>query len=226
MVNRQARSSTLLSPYMRHPTLTRLTCWMLLLFFPAAMNAMPAQGLIQAQGTVLVNGKTVSNSAAIFAGDRIETEADGMAILSSQGVMVQLQPNTTAIFTGRSLDLGCGDATVITSVGTMVRVANIVATPAAQNTTKIHVSQANGTIKITPRDNWAVVSDGRIRQTLAPKQTATFQRPGTSCEVAIHGISQASTKVYLPAAAVVGALGAVTYCTVTGPCSEVSPSAP
>ncbi len=199
---------------------------MLLLFFPVAMNAMPAQGMIQAQGTVLVNGKTVSNTATIFSGDRIETAANSLATLSSQGVMVQMQPNTTAIFTGRSLDLGCGEATVVTSVGTMVRVADIVATPAAQNTTRIQVSQGNGTIKITPRDSWAVVSDGRIRQTLAPKQTATFQRPGATCEVAIRGISQAATKVYLPAAAVLGGFGAVAYCTLNGPCSEVSPAAP
>lgn len=190
------------------------------------MNAMPAQGLIQAQGTVMVNGKAVSNTAAIFSGDRIETAANGMATLSSQGVMVQMQPNTTAIFTGRSLDLGCGDATVVTSVGTMVRVADIVTTPAAQNTTRIQISQANGTIKVTPRDNWAVVYDQRIHQTLAPGQTATFHRPGATCEIAVHGISQAATKAYLPAAAVLGGFGVIAYCTLNGPCSEVSPSAP
>ncbi len=190
------------------------------------MNAMPAQGTIQAQGTVTVNGKMVSNTATIFAGDQIQTAADSMATLSSQGLMVQMRPNTTAIFTGRSLDLGCGDATVLTSVGTIVRVADIVTTPAAQNMTKIQVSQTNGTIKVTPRDNWAVVNDGRIRQTLAPGQTATFHRPGATCEIAVRGLSQASTKAYLPAAAVVGGFGVVAYCTLAGPCSEVSPSAP
>ncbi len=211
---------------MRHPRFTKATCWILLIFFPLVMNAMPAQGTLQVQGAVSVNGRAVANTATIFAGDRIETGAGSVATLSSQGVVVQMQSNTTAIFTGRSLDLGCGDATVLTSVGTMVRVADIVTTPAVQNTTKIQVSQRNGTIKVTPQDNWAVVSDGRIRQTLAPKQTASFQRPGATCEVAVHTVSPAATKAYLPAAAIVGGFGALTYCTFNGPCSEVSPSAP
>ena len=211
---------------MRHPLLVKTTCWFLLVFFPVAMNAMPAQGTVQAQGTVTVNGKAVSNTAAIFGGDHIQTAADGIATLSSQGMMVQIQPNTTAIFTGRSLDLGCGEAMVTTSVGTMVRVSNIVTTPGAQNTTKITVSQMNGTVKITARDNWAMVNDGRIRQTLAPGQSATFSRPGATCEIAVHAISQASTKVYLPAAGVVVGLGVVTYCATNGFCSQVSPAAP
>lgn len=173
-----------------------------------------------------MNGKPVSNTTTIFAGDRIQTAADGVATLSSQGVMVQMDPNTTAIFSGRSLDVGCGNAMVTTSVGTMVRVAGITTTPAAQNTTKVLVSQMNGTVKITAQDNWAVVNDGRIRQTLAPRQSASFSRPGATCEIATHAVSQASTKVYLPASAVVVGLGIVSWCTASGPCTEVSPAAP
>lgn len=204
----------------------KTTCWLLIVFFPVAMNAMPAQGTIQAQGTVTVNGRPVSNTTAVFAGDHIQTAAGSVATLSSQGMMVQMEPNTTAIFNGRSLDLGCGTATIATSVGTMVRVAGITTTPGAQNTTRIQVSQMNGAVKVTARDNWAMVNDGRIRQTLAPGQSATFQRPGATCEIATHAVSQAATKVYLPATAVMVGLGVVTYCASNGFCSQVSPAAP
>ena len=208
------------------PLLLRTVCWLLVILFPLSMTAIPAQGTVQAQGTVTVNGKGVSNTAALFPGDRIQTSADSIATLSSQGVMVQMQPNTTAIFNERTLDLGCGSATVVTSIGTMVRVAGITVTPAAQNTTKIEVSQMNGAIKITARDNWAVVNDGRLRQTLAPGQSATFSRPEATCDVFVHPVSQASTRVYLPATALVVGLGIVTYCASNGFCSEASPAGP
>lgn len=204
----------------------RLTSWFLLLFFPLVMNAQPAQAALQAQGAVMVNGKGIANNAAIFAGDRIQTGANSLATLTSQGMMVQLQPNTNAIFSEHALDLGCGSATVVTSVGTMLRVQGITVTPAAQNATKIEVSQENGMVKVTARDNWAVVNDGRIRQTLAPGQSATFSRPGATCDIVTHSVSQATTKYYLPAAAAVGGLWVITYCASNGWCSESSPAAP
>lgn len=211
---------------MRYALYVKATSWILLVFFPLAMNAMPAQGTVQAQGTVTVNGNPVSNTTTVFSGDKIQTGAGSLATVSSQGIMVQLQPNTTAIFNDRALDLGCGSATVSTSVGTMVRVAGITATPAAQNATRIEASQMNGAVKITARDNWAMVNDGRIRQTLAPGQSATFSRPAATCDVVVHGVSQASTRVYLPATAIMVGLGVVTYCAANGWCSESSPSAP
>ena len=210
---------------MRSP-LTKTTCWLLLVFLPAAMYAQPAQGIVQVQGAVSVNGRAVASNSAIFSGDRIQTAADSIATVSAQGVMVQMEPNTTAIFSDRALDLGCGNAMVVTSVGTIVRVAGITITPAAQNVTKIQVSQVNGAIKITARDNWAVVNDGNLRQTLAPGQSVTFSRPDASCEIVVHSVSQASTKVYLPAAAFFVGSGIVTYCSANGFCSEASPAAP
>lgn len=212
---------------MRHPQLVKTTCWFLLVFFPVAMNAMPAVGTVQAQGAVTVNGKPVANTGTLFAGDRIQTGAGSAATLSSQGVVVQMEPNTTTAFNGRSLDVGCGNAMVATSIGTLVRVAGITANPAAQNATRIQVSQVNGTVKITARDNWAVVNDGRIRQTLAPGQTVTFNRPGASCQIPTQALGSSAAKVYLPAAAIVVGLGVVSYCTSNGSfCSQVSPAAP
>ena len=211
---------------MRNSLLAKTTCWLLLVCFPAAMYASPAQGTIQAQGTVTVNGKTVSNTGTLFPGDKIQTGPDSAATLTSQGLMVQLEPNSTAIFSDRALDVGCGNVMVATSAGTMVRVAGITVTPAAQNMTRIQVSQMNGTVKITARDNWAVVNDGRIRQTLSPGQSVTFSRPGATCDVVVHSASQASTKYYLPAAAATAGVFVLTYCAANGWCSESSPAGP
>jgi len=211
---------------MRHPLLLKTTAWIVLVFFPVVMSASAPQGMLQAQGAVTVNGRAVSNTATLFPGDRIQTGANSVATLSSQGVMVQMEPNTTAIYDGRSLDLGCGSAMVATSVGTMVRVAGITVAPGAQNMTKIFVSQTSGTVKITARDNWAVVNDGHIRQTIAPGQSVTFSRPNATCEFAVHTMSQGSSRVYLPAAGVMVGLGVLAYCASNGFCSEASPSVP
>lgn len=211
---------------MRHTRLRRVTSCVLVLLFPLAASASPAQGVVQAHGNVTVNGQNVSGTATVFGGDQIHTAADSVATLTSQGVMVQIQPNTTAIFTGKSLDLGCGNALVSTAVGTMVRVGDIVVTPAAQNTTRIEVSQMNGMVKVTARDNWAVVNDGRLRQTLAPGQSATFARPNLTCQVAVHTVSPGSSKAYLAGAAVAAGLGIALFCTTDVLCGEASPAGP
>jgi len=189
------------------------------------MNALPAQGTVQAQGTVTVNGKAVSDTATLFPGDKIQTSAASTATLSSQGVMVQMGPDTTAVFSDHALDLGCGSATVVTSAGTWVRVAGISVSPASPNTTRIEVSQIGGAIKITARDNWAVVNDGNLRQTLAPRQSVTFSRPGATCEIAVHAVGQAKNYA-LPVALVTGSVYVLTYCGVNGWCSEASPAGP
>jgi len=211
---------------MRNPLLLKSTAWFLLLFFPTVMSASPAQGTVLVQGTVKVNGNPVPDTTVIFAGDQIQTAAASIATISSQGVMVQLEPNTTAIFTSRALDLGCGEAVVTSSVGTMVRVAGITVTPAAQNITRVRVSQMNGTVKVTALENWSVVNNGSIRQTLAPKQSVTFDRPGATCEIVVHTVAQGSTTIYLPAAAAAAGLTVLSYCTPNSFCREASPSAP
>ncbi len=210
---------------MRSP-LVKVTCWVVLLFFPASTLAQPAQGVVQVQGAVSVNGRAVASNSAVFAGDRIQTAADAMATLNAQGMMVQMQSNTTAIFGERTFDLRCGSATVLTSVGTMVRVAGVSVAPASTNSTRIQVSQMNGTVKVLARDNWAVVNDGRIRQILAPGQSVTFSRPGASCQIVFHSVAPAGSRVYLPAAALAGGLFILAYCASNGFCSEASPAGP
>lgn len=190
------------------------------------MNASPAQGTVQVQGTVKVNGNPVPDTTVIFGGDLIQTAAESTAAISAPGVMVQLEPNTTAIFTSHALDLGCGEVVVTGSVGTVVRVSGITVTPAAQNISRVRVSQMNGTVKVTALENWSVVNNGTIRQTLAPKQSVTFNRPGATCEVVVHTVAQGGTSIYLPLAAAAAGLTVLSYCTPNSFCREASPSGP
>lgn len=214
---------------MRSPLIFRTTAWFLLLFFPAMMNAAPAQGMVQAQGTVTVNGTAVPSTTTVFEGDLIHTASDGLATISAQGVMVQLEPNTTAIFTVHSLNLGCGEAVVTSSVGTVVRVAGITVSPAAQNTTRIRVSQLNGKVKITELENWSVVNNGTIRQTLAPTQSVSYDRPGATCEIDVQTLPQASLgtkKALIPWVAGATGMAVLAFCAPNSYCTEASPSAP
>lgn len=206
-------------------TLTKLTACALLLFCPVTLLAMPAQGTVQAQGTVRVNGSNVPSSTTIFAGDKVETLADSTATISAQGTMIQLEPNSSAIFSDKGLDLGCGSALVTTSMGTVVRVAGITITPASQGTTKFRVSQSAGTLKVSVEQGSAVVDDG-TKHMLAAGQSLTRQRPGGACGPLTSTTPQASSKIYIPAAAVAVVSGIVAYCAVNGFCSQSSPAGP
>lgn len=185
---------------------------------------MPAQGTVQAQGTVRVNGSNVPSSTAIFAGDKVETLAGSTATISTQGTMIQLEPNSSAIFSDKTLDLGCGSALVATSIGAVVRIAGITVTPAGQGLTKFRVSQTGGTLKISVEQGSAVVDDG-AKHPLSAGQSLTRQRPGGMCGP-LTTTSQATSKIYIPAAAVAAVSGIVAYCAVNGFCSQSSPAVP
>lgn len=189
-----------------------------------ALLASPAQGTVHAQGTVRVNGSNVPSSTTIFAGDKVETLANSSATISAQGTMIQLDPNTSAIFSDKALDLGCGSALVTTSMGAVVRVAGITITPASQGVTKFRVSQGNGTLKISVEQGSAVVDDG-TKHVVNAGQSLTRARPGGVCGP-VTTIPQASSKIYIPAAAVAAVSGVVAYCSVNWFCSQTSPAAP
>lgn len=214
---------------------SKLTACVLLLLCPATLLAAPAQATVQSQGTVRVNGSAVPSSTTIFAGDKVETLSSSTATISAQGTMIQLDPNSSAIFTDKALDLGCGSALVTSTMGEVVRVAGITITPAAQgttkfrvsqnSTTKFRVSQNNGTLKISVEQGSAVVDDGS-KHMLSAGQSLTRERPGGACGPLTSTVPQASSKIYIPAAAVAVVSGIVAYCAVNGFCSQSSPAGP
>lgn len=206
-------------------TLSKLTACVLILLSPSALLALPAQGTVQAQGTVKVNGSNVPSTTTIFAGDKVETLASSTATISAQGTMIQLDPNSSAIFSDKALDLGCGSALVTTSMGAVVRVSGITVTPASQGVTKFRVSQGAGTLKIAVEQGSVIVDDG-TKHTVSAGQSLTRQRPGGVCGPITSTVPQASSKIYIPAAAVAVGSAIVAYCAVNGFCSESSPAIP
>lgn len=206
-------------------TISRLTAFVLLLLGPATLLALPAQGTVQAQGTVKVNGSNVPSTTTIFAGDKVETLAASTATISAQGTLIQLDPNSSAIFSDKALDLGCGSALVTTSMGAVVRVAGITITPASQGVTKFRVSQAAGTLKIAVEQGSVIVDDG-TKHTVSAGQSLTRQRPGGVCGPITSTAPQATSKIYIPAAAVAAVSAIVAYCAVNGFCSQSSPAIP
>ncbi len=205
--------------------LYQATAWILVVLFPAAMCAQPAQGTLQAQGLVSVNGSRVSTSTSVFTGDKVETGGDSSAIISSQGTLVHLGPNTTAIFSERMVDLGCGSALVTTSMGEVVRVSGVTVTPGSQGTSKFQVSQGAGALKVTAEQGSVVVDDG-AKHMLASGQSYDRKRAGGSCTAPLAAVPQGSTKIYIPAAAVAVGSAIFAWCSVNWFCSETSPSAP
>ncbi len=203
---------------------SKVTACALLIFFPATMFALPAQGTVQAQGPVTVNGAPVQNSTTLFSGDKIETGANGTATVSAPGTVVQLDPNTSAIFSDKALDLGCGGAEVTSTTGQVVRVSGISITPAGQGTTKFRVSQFDGTLKVTAEQGSVVVDDG-TKHMLNAGQSLTRERAGGMCGP-LATVPQGSSKMYIPAIAAAVVSGVVAYCAVNGFCSQASPSGP
>lgn len=206
-------------------TLTKIIACALLLLTPTILLATPAQGTVQAQGTVRVNGSNVPSSTTVFAGDKVETLTSSTATISAQGTVIQLEPNSSAIFSDRALDLGCGSALVTTSLGEVVRVSGITITPAGQGATKFRVSQATGSLKVTVEQGSAVVDDG-TKHMLSAGQSLSRARAGGVCGPLTTTTPQAASKIYIPMAAVAAVSGVIAYCATNGFCSQASPAIP
>ena len=66
-------------------------CWLMMFTVPAAVMAVEIEpAMLSAQGTVLVNGKTVSLSTPVFPGDQIATGKDASATVITKGTTIVL----------------------------------------------------------------------------------------------------------------------------------------
>ncbi len=200
--------------------LSQAMCGILLALVPTAVYAGTAEGTVQAQGIVTVNGTRVPGSTAVFDGDKIQTAANSTATITAHGTMVQLSPNTSATVSDRTLNLGCGSTSVTTSTGEAVHVAGMSITPSSQGTAKFQVTQSTGNIKVTAQEGSIVVDDG-AKHVLSPGQSFVKQSSLACGGGAL--VDQSPARVLIPVA--IGS-GIVAYCGVNHFCSQASPSAP
>ena len=130
-----------------------LLCWVMVVIVPPSLLGQTPSAILHAQGGVWVNGYEATDSAAVFAGDTVETKPQFSAKLTLEGSEVLIQPESVTKFQNDFLALDHGDVSVGTSKSFKVRVNCITVTPLSNDWTQYEVADVNGTVQVAARKN-------------------------------------------------------------------------
>jgi hypothetical protein len=136
---------------------SRALCWMLMLTLPLSLSAADLSAvMVQAKGTVMLNGKAGPASVAAFPGDRLETRADSQAMLTRKGATVLLAANSAMTLGSDDLKLHSGSVVVATREGATVNSYTVA--PQGEHAARFLVNEEDGVLKIAALENSIVIT--------------------------------------------------------------------
>lgn len=151
--------------------------------------------MLYAKGTVWVNGHPMpASTAAVFAGDSVETKAESSANINASGSSIALQPNSLVRLETGSITLQRGGMTVVTSNRMSVQAGEIFATPGSNLETEFEVTDSNGRVQIAVRRNEVSVGCGTDSARIAEGQEITRDESG-HCKKKAGAYSQGTGNV-------------------------------
>ena len=152
----------------------RIVSCLLLLMMPASLfSADSGAAMLYANGAAWLNGTHVPNSSAIFAGDLVQTRADGAANIHALGSSITVLGDSLVKFEGASLDVEHGGVSVSTSKGVATTAGDVRVAPASNAWTEFNVIDVDGTVRIAARKGDVTVTDDSGTVTLAQGQETT-----------------------------------------------------
>ena len=141
--------------------------WLLVVLFPASMvmgEAMSA--MLNATGSVTVNGSPIERATAIFSGDKVQTGANSIATLTNEGSSVTVPGNSSLVFSKSFVNVLCGTALVTTSRGMSVRVSNLLVQPARGAQARFQITQNEGQLQVIAREGTLAIDNGATTSSL------------------------------------------------------------
>src|SRR5579859_8033060 len=148
------------------------------LFLPLSMMAADTGAMAFPTGNVSVNGKWLTSPTAIFAGDRISTDAGSLSVTLA-GSTVQVGQNSSMTFTSSQLQLAGGGMKVATTTGMAGQVRNLTLRP-ENGKTVYTVAERDGKVMIAALEGNLALSDGHGPVMLAANHAVAIPVQGSS----------------------------------------------
>lgn len=139
---------------MRVSILRYFLCWTMVVLIPQCLlgqeaNGQPEGAILHTQGGVSVNGSEARDSAAVFAGDLIETKAGFSASLTLGGTTILVGQESLAKFQDDYIELDHGTVSVGTSKSYRVHVNCLRVVPVRNEWTQYEVTDVNRTVQVS-----------------------------------------------------------------------------
>jgi hypothetical protein len=212
-------------------------CCLLVILFPAQvlLAGDTASAMLYTNGAAWLNGSEVPKSAAVFAGDLLQTRPDSTASIQANGSNVMVLADSLVKFQGPAVELEHGAVRVTTSRGLAARAGEVTVKPASDSWTEFQVTDVDGRVQIAANKGDVTVQDDKGTTTVTQGQQTTRddtsdtdrkkkkRRRGQGAEAAAKGGILSSTPAVIGGLAVVGGATAWVW-TRSG--SPVSPDCP
>src|ERR1700688_2386005 len=210
-------------------------CCLLAIVFPAQalLAGETAAAMLYTNGAAWLNGAEVPKSAAVFAGDLLQTRPGSSASIQSNGSNVMVLADSLVKFEGPAVELEHGAVRVTTSRGLAARAGDVTIKPATDSWTEFQVTDVDGTVQIAANKGDVTVQDDKGTTTVTQGQQTTrddtadpdkkkkrHRRRGGAAPAAGNGI-MSSTPAIIGGLAVIGGVGAWVWLQDESP---VSPS--
>jgi len=156
-----------------------LICWMMLVLTPATLLATdPSGAMLYGRGPVLLNGKPVPKSSAVFPGDLIQTQSDSLGNLDISGSAVTVLPDSLVKFDGSSVEVEHGSVSVATSHSLVATEKAVTVTPVSDKWTKFELGDASGALRIVADKGEINVNCGKDTATLSEGDQVSTDESG------------------------------------------------
>jgi len=148
---------------------------LLAILFPAHMMLAgeTATAMLYTNGAAWLNGSQVPKSAAVFAGDMLQTRPDSTARIQSNGSSVMVLADSLVKFEGPAVELEHGAVRVTTSRGLAARAGDVTIKPATNAWTEFQVTDVDGRVQIAANKGDVTVQDDKGQTTTVTQGTET-----------------------------------------------------
>jgi hypothetical protein len=214
-----------------------VVCCLLVILFPAQvmLAGETASAMLYTNGAAWLNGSEVPKSAAVFAGDMLQTRPDSTASIQSNGSSVMVLADSLVKFQGLAVELEHGAVRVTTSRGLAARAGDVTVKPASNTWTEFQVTDVDGRVQIAANKGDLTVQDDKGTTTVTQGQQTTRddttdtekkkkRRRGAGAATAAGGGIMSSTPVVYGGIGVVAAVGVWVWLQHEAPVSPACPS--
>jgi hypothetical protein len=213
-------------------------CCLLVILFPAQvmLAGETASAMLYTNGAAWLNGSEVPKSAALFAGDMLQTRPDSTASIQANGSNVMVLADSLVRFEGSAVELEHGAVRVTTSRGLAARAGDVTVKPAANTWTEFQVTDVDGRVQIAANKGDLTVQDDKGTTTVTQGQQTTRddttdtekkkkkRRHGAGAAPAAGGGIMSSTPVVYGGLGVVAGVGLWVWLQQEPPVSPACPS--
>jgi len=132
-----------------------------------------ASAMLYTNGSAWLNGSAAPKSAAVFAGDLLQTPADSSANIQASGSNVIVLADSLVKFQGPAIEIEHGGVRVTTSHGLATQAGDVTVKPASNAWTEFQVTDVDGRVQIAANKGDLMVQDDKGTTTVSQGQQTT-----------------------------------------------------